>query len=156
MPTDHLIGVTIVPTDYDVHNGKVISLELPQEHFHVVLTNRSNNSIRLWRERCSFGYSNLYFEVTEDGGSTTLVRKQEIPWEKNWPEWITVLPGNSLVLNVTFAPPIWVNPLLPDRGQIRKMNIKAVYRINENVEAEQYHIWTGTAYSSDEEYIISR
>src|SRR5947208_270066 len=62
------LTVRIVPTDFD-ETGRVIEMNRPSQHFYVVATNVSGQSIRLWREWCSWGYYNLTFQVTgREGG----------------------------------------------------------------------------------------
>lgn len=155
-PADGRIGLSIVPNDYDGHDGKTIHLGAPGAHFHVVLSNRSRHAIRLWRDNVSLGYDNLRFEVMADGGPPVLVVKSERPWEKNLPTWFTVPSGRSLVFDVTFAPPVWRDPPLPDAGQSRTLRIRAIYRIEADAATEKYRVWSGTAHSDSADYTISR
>src|SRR5262245_12383625 len=59
-----------------------ISLGARAEVFHVVITNVSEQPVRLWREWCSWGYFNLRFEA-EVGGRTLLLAKKPRGWTRN-------------------------------------------------------------------------
>jgi hypothetical protein len=155
-PADGRIGLTIVPHDYDAHDGEYLRLGAPGAHFHVVLSNRSRHPIRLWRDNVSLGYDNLRFEVTADGAAPVLVVKNARPWEKNLPAWFTVPSGRGLVFDVTFAPPVWRDPPLPAAGQSRTLRVRAIYRIEPSAATEKYRIWSGTASSGWADYTLSR
>ena len=62
------LAVRVVPTSYREETGRAIQLYRPSQHFHVVVTNVSDESVRLWREWCSWGYFNLSFRVTDEEG----------------------------------------------------------------------------------------
>jgi hypothetical protein len=53
------IVVEIVPTDSIAGSDPTIGIDNTDEHFHVVVTNVSKESVRLWKDWCSWGFQNL-------------------------------------------------------------------------------------------------
>ena len=52
-----------------------------KEGFLVVLTNRSEKPIRLWKQECRLGYGTLSFEVSDDKtGERTRMHKHPLKW----------------------------------------------------------------------------
>lgn len=56
-------------------------------HFHVMITNQTDKTLRLWTDRYSWGYDNLFFEVIERDGKRTKIFKKTKSWNKNFPDW---------------------------------------------------------------------
>src|SRR5689334_7045545 len=80
---DAPLSVQIVPTGA---RGSERSIELyqPGAHFHVTLTNKTKQPIRLWKEWCSWGYFNLSFEARGADGKVTRIHKRDRGWDKNF------------------------------------------------------------------------
>ena len=146
------ITVRIVPTSLNEKGDRAILLSPPPQHFHVVLTNVTKEPIRLWREWCSWGYFTLFFEATDQSGKTVNIKKKPKEWNKNYPDWTIILPGNHMVFDVTFDESTWQNAPLLKAEKPRVARLKAIYEIPENVEAREQKIWTGRVSSPEYTY----
>jgi hypothetical protein len=147
-----LLAVRVVPTSYREKTGRAIELYRPSQHFHVVVTNVSDEPIRLWREWCSWGYFNLSFEVTNGDGRPIAVRKRDRAWDKNYPDWEIIPPGGHQVWDVTFDPTTWKDSPLPETPGSRAVSMRAIYGIRPDKETKEYGIWTGQVSSPEESY----
>jgi len=150
------LGVRIVPTSFTDKGTRNITLIDSSQHFSVVLTNIGKDTIRLWRESCSWGYFNLSFEVQYPGGKQVLVTRKQRVWEKNYPDWMIIPPGDHLVIEVTFDPNIWQNSPLPAPGQQQTVSLRAVYESADSKEAKANKVWSGRAVSPANTYTLFR
>jgi len=150
------LSIRIVPSAVSEKGGRTITLFDKAQHFHVVLTNVSKKPMRLWREWCSWGYSNLSFAATDQGGKTTMVTKAPRGWDKNFPDFTIVSPGDHLVVDVTFEPTIWQAAPLPVPGKARTVSLRAVFEIKEDAQTKRNDVWTGKVSSPDETYTLFR
>jgi len=149
------LSVRIVPTNFRETVGRSITLWQPTQHFHVIITNSSDKPLRLWKEWCSWGYYNLYFEATDKDGKKSHVKKMPRGWTKNFPDWITVFPGDHKVFEVTFDA-TWRGAPVPPKGKSHKINLKAVFEIGEDKDTKQNQVWTGKVSSPELPYTIYR
>lgn len=101
----------------------------PKLHFHAVLTNVSDVEQKLWNENCSQGYGKLAFQITDENGVTTTVKKKDfVVWEKNFPDWFTLKPKEQVIYDVYFLPDTWTGLPEFDKGKSRKkIKIRAFY-----------------------------
>lgn len=148
------LSLRIVPTVSREDGVKSIILSQPAEHFHVVVTNVSDEPVRLWREWCSWGYHSLSFEIRNEDGSVTVVEKAPRSWRKNFPDWTTIPPGDHMVFEVSFDPQTWQNAPLPEKGESRRVTMKAVFEIAEDKDTEEHKVWTGRVSSPEHVYVI--
>lgn len=150
------LAVRIVPTRNTEQLGPAFELYLPEQHFHVVISNASGGPIRLWREWCSWGYFNLAFVVTDEGGRAVTVKKANRSWRKNYPDAMIVPPGGHMVLEVTFDPATWPDAPLPERHRSKAVRMRAVYTSRPDKDATEHGVWTGEVSSGEESYTIWR
>jgi hypothetical protein len=150
------LTVRIVPTDFEEETGRVIAMNRPSQHFYVVATNVSGQSIRLWREWYSWGYFNLTFQVTGQEGGPVEVRKVDREWTRNFPDWEIIPPGGNQVREVTFDPTTWEGLPLPEAHRSRVVRIRAIYDIQQDEETKRHGIWTGRVSSPEDSYEIRR
>lgn len=113
-------------------------------HFHVILTNRSGTTQKVWKDSNSWGYSALRFEVTDDTGSTLVLSKKERSWRKNTPSFWVIPDGESLVYDVFLAAGEW-DGVPETRGQ--PVTISAILEIPEDEKTRELGVWTGKAAS---------
>jgi hypothetical protein len=149
------ISVRIVPTSFHEKGGRVIALYKPADHFHVVLTNVSDQPIRLWRDWCSWGYFCLSFELTDQDGRTFQVRKKPRGWDKNFPDPFTIPGGNHMVLDVALDD-TWEGVPLPVNRNGQVWKIKAVYEVPADEETAKHKVWTGKVSSPEKTYTVFR
>lgn len=114
----------------------------PTEHFHVVLENRSKKPQKIWKNSNSWGYSVLYFEVTDENGMKQIIRKQPRDWRKNTPGYWLLSHGEYLVYNISLSSRDW-GFTLPLRGEPRRLKIQAIIDIPEESQARKLGVWTG-------------
>ena len=75
-PQSGPLAVRIVPMHTEENGHRSIELYMPSQHFYVVVTNVSREPLKLWREWCSWGYSNLSFQTIGPAGKTILIKKK--------------------------------------------------------------------------------
>ena len=150
------LAVRIVPTRTSEEGVRSICLYQPADHFVVVVTNQSNEPIRLWREWCSWGWDTLTFRVTDGNGKTTDVRKGDREWSANYPEATLLQPGDHMVFDVAFDQETWRDAPLPGKGNSREIRMKAVFRIPADEQTREHKVWTGELASPEAAYTISR
>jgi len=122
--------------------------------FHVIVTNTSDEPIRIWREWCSWGYYGLSFEFTDATGKKWKAEKGLTAWTKNYPDFWSLEAHESLVLDVQFAKTnIWVGfPHLQQPSQTFIM--RAVFEFQPDDESHKYSIWTGKVASEAKTYVF--
>ncbi len=152
--TEKSISIKIVPTSVNENGDRLIILRDPSDRFHVVMTNVSKESIRIWKENNSWGYFNLSFRVKDKNGKIFSLKKKPKGWNKNFPDWTIVPPGNHRVFEVMFDDSLWEKSPLPERGESAVIKLQALYEIHETKEAKEYEIWTGQILSDESEYIF--
>jgi hypothetical protein len=150
------IAVRIVPTSFNDAGGRVITLSDPSRHFSVVITNVGDKPVMLWREWCGWGYFNLSFEMTDQAGAHVAITKKPIGWEKNYPDWMVVPPGDHMVVDVSFDPGIWRNAPMPAAGKSQTIGLRAIYESADSQEAKANRVWTGKVSSPENTYTIIR
>jgi len=150
------LSLRIVPTSFTGTGARAITLIDPSQHFAVVLTNVGKSPVRVWRETCSWGYSNLSFEVQDQDGSLVTVTRRQRPWEKNFQDWMVLPPGDHLVFDVTFDATTWQHAPLPEPGRQRTVGLRAVYESADGKEARANKVWSGKVVSPQNPYTLFR
>lgn len=141
-----------------VHHGQRSLNEYNQ--FHVLVTNVSDKPVRLWTDRYSWGYDSLSFELLQGDGKVTPIIKKPRGWDKNFPDWLELQPGESYVLNVEFysarGQAIWENVPSAAEQANKPMLVKlrAVYEIRPDEQSQKLGVWTGKVESPVETYAI--
>jgi hypothetical protein len=149
------ITVRIVPDRLNERDERTIWLLPPLQHFRVVLTNVTREPVRLWQEWCSWGYFTLSFEATDQSGKTVNVRKKPRGWDRNYPDWTIIPPGDHMVFDVTFDESIWQNAPLPKVRESRVVKLKAIFEIPDDEDAKKAKVWTGRAVSPEYTYTLN-
>jgi hypothetical protein len=117
-------------------------MSFSDSRFHVVLTNVSNRPQRIWTDGCSWGYSNLSFEISDRDGKTWRVQKKPKPWDKNVPNVWILEPHDQIVFEVEPAnPEVWEGFPHPDRSQSFKM--QAIFEVKPDRQSKVLGVWTG-------------
>jgi hypothetical protein len=150
------LAVRIVPTSYQEKGGGAIDVRRPSAHFHVVVTNVSGEPIRLWKEWCSWGWSNLSLKVTDEAGFSVTVEKTERAWTKNAPVTEIIPPGGHHLREVTFDPTDWAGLPPPEANRRMAVRMKAIYGIQPDGQTKQQGVWTGQISSPEESYELWR
>lgn len=115
--------------------------------FHVLLTNTSSNTQRIWEDWCSWGYYGLKFQCTDASGKTWLIVKRPHEWTKNYASYATLLPGESLVISVELADKeTWAGlPMIESNAS--KFTFQAVLEVEKTAESNSMNVWVGKAKS---------
>ncbi|MBL8313566.1 MAG: hypothetical protein JNK55_07440 [Rubrivivax sp.] len=116
--------------------------------FQVALSNVGDQPVRVWRDSCSWGHENLSFELRDDGGAVTTVRRRPITWEKNFPDWAMLAPGERLLFDVTLEPSGWLNLPALKPGEWRSVTLRAIYRSVSDRQAQLHRVWAGKVVSA--------
>lgn len=126
------------------------------DHFHVLVKNVSDAPLRLWTDKYSWGYSNLSFELVAADGTVTQIKKKPRGWDKNYPDWLELKPGDTYVLNVNFgAADIWENAPTAAAGKKPTLvQLRAVYEIAPDEQSTKSAVWTGKLQSAVDTYAI--
>jgi len=138
-------------------NGKrVLEYSARSPHFHVIVANTSDKPQRIWREWCMWGYYALSFELTEQDGKTRTIKKKPRSWTKNFPDYWTVGPHESLVVDVEFADTSTWEGFPQPSGVSQSFTMRAVFEIPQGDQAQQHSVWTGRVVSKADEYVFYR
>lgn len=126
------------------------------DHFHVLVKNVSDAPLRLWTDKYSWGYGNLSFEQVAADGTVTKIKKKPRGWDKNYPDWLELQPGDTYVMDVNFAAAdIWENPPTAAAGKKPTLvKMRAVYEITPDQESTKIAVWTGKLQSAVDTYAI--
>lgn len=115
--------------------------------FHVVLTNVSEHTARLWETWNSWGFYNLTFELTDAEGKRRTVERWCAGWSRNFASWFLLKPGERYVFDIWF-PGEWRG--LPEvKGKAQEVSLRAVYAIPEDDSARTVGVWSGTVRSAE-------
>ena len=137
------------------HNGeRRINYGDKTTHFHVIVTNTSNKPQRIWREWCSWGYFGLTFEFTDEHGKKSVATKKGQAWTINFPDWWTLEPHESLVLEVYFGDQdVWDGFPRPDNGS-EAVTMQAVFEFRPDDASKEHRVWTGRGTSKADKYVF--
>jgi hypothetical protein len=125
------LTVRIVPTAKRREVG-AIDLTRLGDHFHVVLTNTSPKPIRIWREWCSWGYFALSFEAQDQAGKAFRISKKQRGWDKNYPDWMELAPGEPAVIDVNLDPADWEASPLSSSSWETQLRMRAPYGLRDS------------------------
>ena len=110
----------------------------------VVVANRSPADVRVWREWCSWGWFQLSFEIRDGTGNIVTVRKKERAWDKNYPDFWTLAPGEPLVLTANLLDAEawgWSAPAADLRG--KALEVRAVFAAEEDEASREDEVFHG-------------
>lgn len=118
-----------------------------QTHFHVILTNKGREPLRVadpWSEQ---GQAALTFEIVDSHGNKTTARRPHNLQELRRPSLSgsTLKPGESVVVEVDFLnPEKWTGfPNLPGYGNSLPVSMRAQFEIAPDRETKEEGFWTG-------------
>jgi len=118
---------------------------------HVVLTNTSNQPQNIWKEWNSWGYYALSFEVTDEHGKTSIVRKGIKVWTVDGTDYWTLDPHESLVIDVDCASDEWEGFPRPTK-EPQSVAMRAIFEIKPDAASRKFSVWTGRVFSKVADY----
>lgn len=140
-----------------IHNGeRTIQVGSQALRFQVIIENLSPHPVNLWRERYSWGYYNLQFQITDEKGVTWIATKKEKEWNKNFPDFGSIDPRGKRVMDVTFSPDIWKNLPRADAEKPMTISMIAIYESEDSEDARKRGVWSGRLVSDKSEYTLLR
>ncbi|MDD5584794.1 MAG: hypothetical protein PHV55_07045 [Candidatus Omnitrophica bacterium] len=148
----------VVPARLDLGKRPISKSLNNKPELHVILKNISDKPQKIWSESYSWGYENLSFEMILDG-KRVLIEKKPREWEKNFPDYWTILSGEYFVFDVSLTSEEWNFPSIEEASKIAEL--KAVYRNTSNsfktgTEGNYEGFWTGRIESEPLEVTLYR
>lgn len=127
-------------------------------HFHAIVSNRSDKPQKIWQEWCSWGYTALSFEFTDESGKKWTAKKRGMkPFTMNAPRFWVLEPQESIVLEVYFADSdVWEDFPKPDGGSKSVVSMRAVFEIGSTPESVKHGVWTGRSVSETRQITFYR
>ncbi len=95
--------------------------------FHVVLTNVSGEPLEVLSQACPQGRSQMYFEITDENGSSWTLRRKDENVRRNILVAETLAPGEPMVIHVDLSSPAWEQTAPLDSYKGRKLAFRAVF-----------------------------
>ena len=97
----------------------------------------------------------MSFEFTDQSGKEWVVKKKLRAWSKNYPDYVTLEPQESLVLDVYFAnAAIWDGFPYPAGAVGEPFTMAAVFEAKPDDSSRKYSVWTGRAVSKAQKYVF--
>ncbi len=154
--------ITLVIPQRLEHRQRQISKSFTNKpEFHVLLKNISDEPQTLWNESCSWGYSNLSFEMVLDGRKIVIEKNPVIEWEKDFPDYWTLLPDEYYVFDIYITSDIWNFPKIEEASKV--VQLKAIYEntsssriihFKDKPDKKLDNFWTGQIESDPLEIVI--
>jgi hypothetical protein len=114
----------------------------------VVIQNRSKAALNIWAEDCSWGWSNISFEV-KAGSKVLPVKRNEINWKRNFPMPLKLLPGDICVREINLEDRTWSwNSVVDFCKENQNASISAKLEIEGDSSSKAEKVWTGAIRSS--------
>lgn len=127
--------------------------------FSVVLTNHTDKPLRIWSERCQWGYGTISFRVSPDGKQFTnmLMRPRAASdWENLPPDVVHIAPKSTFTWEIApssiWGEREWQGVPEPNTG--KPVSLTAVFEIRPSDAAKQQGIWTGRVSSAPLEILF--
>jgi len=124
--------------------------------FHVLITNTSGQPQNIWKAWNSWGYYGLSFEVTDEHGKTWTVHKGEHIFGPDGPDYWTIDPHESLVIDVDYSSAEWEEGFPPSTKEPRIFTMRAIFEIKPDGASKKYSVWTGRVVSKVGTYTLYR
>jgi len=114
----------------------------------VVIQNKTKATINVWAEDCSWGWSNISFEV-KAGSKVLPINRAEINWKRNFPMPLKLLPGDMCVREINLEDRTWSwNRVVDFCKENQHASISAKLEIESDSSSKTEKVWTGAARSA--------
>lgn len=124
----------------------------------VTLTNNSNDTIRIWDDNCSWGFSCLRFEFELPNKKRIHSEHISHSWDSNYPRCNKIPPNELFIFHVNLGDTFWTN--LPKESFQHEsleditIKVKAIYEITGSKDTQEQNVWTGKVESSTKDFIL--
>ena len=120
---------------------RVIALDR-YPRFHVQLSNRSSQDMRIWKDWNSWGFPNLFLELISGAGTVDIKRIPLRAIDGDFPDFWVLKPQESILLEVDMSTGEWKG--FPDLyGETLAARLRAIYVSKQDMLAQEFGIWTG-------------
>lgn len=117
------------------------------DRFVLVVANRSERPLTLWRDGCSWGHGALTLRLTDrKTGGRRVLRRRPMVWKRNAPAPLPLEPGQQIERELSLSLRDWEGFGMALRG--REFLMEAILSIPRDPFADRFGVWTGTAVSS--------
>jgi len=123
-------------------------------HFYVVITNTSTAPVYLWHEGNSNGYETLSFEVTDESGKKSVVRRKSMAWSKNIPFAQRLAPNQTCAREIHYNGATWDKLPFPASIGKKKVTLSAVFEQTPLKNASRFGLWAGKVASEPYEVVL--
>ena len=114
----------------------------------VVIQNKTKAAMNVWAEDCSWGWSNISFEV-KAGSKVLPINRAEINWKRNFPMPLKLLPGDMCVREISLEDRTWSwNKVIDFCKANEHANISAKLEIESDSSSKAEKVWTGAVRSA--------
>lgn len=116
---------------------------------HAILTNKSDEKLRIWKDWNSWGWENLTLVWSIGGGKPQIIRHIRPTYlDGDFPDFWTLDPGESVILEIDMSTGEWDG--FPDLyGEKIPASIFALYQNKSDLLANEFGIWTGQVKSPE-------
>ena len=149
-------SVEIIPSGI-TKEAKIIVADFNDPYFFVILTNKTDHILKVWKQWCSWGFFTLSFTVKQEDGNSFTLKRLNGAWTWNYPDATIVYPGKCFVLQATIAKKgSGVFEGFPPKFRDGKTTIQAHFTIKEDAETKKHGVWTGSVSSVPESIDIKK
>lgn len=122
---------------------------LREKKCFVVIQNKTKTALNIWAEDCSWGWTNISFEVNA-GEKILSLNREEVNWKRNFPMPLKLLPGDMSVREINLEDRTWSwNKVVDFCRENPKASISAKLEIKGDSSTKAEHVWTGAVHSKN-------
>jgi hypothetical protein len=137
-------------------SGRFIQCPEKEEHFHITLLNNSDQAKLVFKDTYSVGYEALSFEITDQYGNVTVVKRAATSWLSNIPDYYVVKPHDRVTMDIFYKRYEWQQFPFSNNG---KVNIRALFQQNLRElygywKKDEQYLWVGKIISESHEIVL--
>jgi hypothetical protein len=109
-----------------------------------VVLNRSDADLKVWRNWCSWGWFQPSLEFRNEKGKVVRVVRKDRPWDKNYPDFWTMAPGEPFVLSLNLTDSVvWKCDVPIESLKGKSLDVRAVFAAEPDEASKEDRVWTG-------------